>query len=136
MLQKIRHKHEAVIYFLTIIHVYTISQDKICLTVPLFHCYGSVIGTLVALHYGSAIVIPAAAFSGQASIEAAAKERCTVVYGTPTMHIAMMNVPGFESYDLSSLRLACTAGAICPEELIREMKTKYTVESVGVCSDN
>ena len=61
--------------------------------------------------------------------------RCTVVYGTPTMHIAMMNVPGFESYDLSSLRLACTAGAICPEELIKEMKTKYTVDTVGVMKD-
>jgi len=106
-------------------------KDRICLTVPLFHCYGSVIGTLVALHNGCTCVFPASAFSGLASIEAAAKEKCTIIYGTPTMHIAMMNVPDFANYDLSSLRFACTAGAICPEELIREMKSKYTVDTVG-----
>jgi len=102
------------------------------LTVPLFHCYGSVNGTLAGLHYGAALVIPAPAFSGKASIAAAAKEQCTVMYGTPTMHIAMLNTPDFHSYDLSFLRLACTGAATCPESLVREMKTKYGLDVVVV----
>ncbi|CAL8078703.1 unnamed protein product [Orchesella dallaii] len=108
-------------------------NDKLCLTVPLFHCFGCVVGALAAVHSGSAIVLPSPGFSPPDALHAISKEKCTSVYGTPTMHIDIINASGFEKHDMSSLKVAVTAGAICPEELIRQMKDKYTVESVVSC---
>ena len=107
-------------------------RDKICLPVPLFHCFGSVVGTLAALAAGSTAVYPSPGFSPPDILKAVGAEKCTVIYGTPTMHIDILHAPQFGDNDLSSLRLAVTAGSICPEELIRQMKERYTVDNVAV----
>ncbi|ODM93657.1 Acyl-CoA synthetase family member 2, mitochondrial [Orchesella cincta] len=108
-------------------------QDKLCLPAPLFHCFPCCAAGLAAIHAGAALVLPSRGFSPSDALKAIAKEKCTAVYGTPTMHIDIINASGFEKYDMSSLKIAVTGGAICLEELIRQMKEKYTIERVVSC---
>jgi fatty-acyl-CoA synthase len=106
------------------------SKDKIVLTVPLFHCYGSVGGILNTIHRGSTLVFPAPSFEPLASVQAISEEKCTVLYGTPTMHVDMTGLPNLSEFDLSSLRVACTAGASAPGSLCQLMKTTYGINGV------
>jgi len=94
-------------------------QDRLCIPVPFYHCFGMVLGNLGCTTHGATMVIPGPGFDPAATLQAVQDERCTGVYGVPTMFIAMQNVPGFDSYDLSSLRTGVMAGSVCPVEVMR-----------------
>lgn len=96
-------------------------QDKIVVPVPLFHCFGCVIGTMSAVNSGAAIVLPNWTFDPRATLEAAHHERATSVYGVPAMYVAEFALPEFASYDLTSLRTGMMSGAPCPIELMKRV---------------
>ncbi|MHC5065383.1 MAG: AMP-binding protein [Planctomycetota bacterium] len=96
-------------------------QDRLCMPVPFYHCFGMVVGNLACLSHGAAIVIPAPHFDAHACLVAIASERCTAVYGVPTMFVEMLEHPEFSSFDLSSLRSGIMAGAPCPPALMRRV---------------
>jgi fatty-acyl-CoA synthase len=94
-------------------------RDRVCIPVPLYHCFGMVIGNLGCLTHGAAMVFPSEGFDPLATIEAVEAERCTAVYGVPTMFIAEMDHPDFAKFDLSSLRTGIMAGSPCPIEVMK-----------------
>ncbi|MFT5510687.1 MAG: fatty-acyl-CoA synthase [Hyphomicrobiaceae bacterium] len=94
-------------------------EDKVCIPVPLYHCFGMVIGNLACLTHGSTMVLPGEGFEPLATLEAVAAERCTALYGVPTMFIAELDHPEFKRFDLTSLRTGIMAGAPCPVEVMR-----------------
>ncbi len=94
-------------------------EDRLCIPVPFYHCFGMVMGNLGCTTHGATMVIPGPGFDPAATLQAVQDERCTGVYGVPTMFIAMQNHPDFDSYDLSSLRTGVMAGSICPVEVMR-----------------
>ena len=94
-------------------------QDKVCIPVPMYHCFGMVIGVLACMTHGSAIVFPGEGFDPLATLQTVAEYRCTSLYGVPTMFIAELDHPEFGTYDLSSLRTGMMAGAPCPIEIMR-----------------
>ncbi len=96
-------------------------KDRLCIPVPMYHCFGMVLGTLLCATTGAAIVFPGAAFEAKSTLMAIEAESCTALHGVPTMFIAMLDDPNFEQYDLSSLRTGMMAGAPCPIELMREV---------------
>jgi fatty-acyl-CoA synthase len=93
--------------------------DKVCIPVPMYHCFGMVIGALACTTHGAAMVLPAEGFDPLATLKAVANERCTSLYGVPTMFIAELEHPDFQQFDLSSLRTGVMAGAPCPVEVMR-----------------
>ncbi len=105
-------------YFLGRVMRYS-ARDKVCIPVPMYHCFGMVIGSLACLTSGAAMVLPGEGFDPLATLKAIATERCTSVYGVPTMFIAEMEHPEFRTFDLTSLRTGMMAGALCPEEIMR-----------------
>ncbi len=102
------------------------AMDRVCVPVPFYHCFGCVLGTAVCAVYGSAIVVPAPSFDPRATLQAIAGERCTSIYGVPTMFVSQLDCPDFASYDLSSLRTGIMAGSPCPMPLM-----KAVVERMG-----
>jgi len=96
-------------------------QDKIVLPVPLFHCFGCVIGTMSAVNSGAAIVLPNWTFDPRATLKAVHDERATCVYGVPAMYVAEFQLPDFADYDLTSLRTGMMSGAPCPVELMNRV---------------
>jgi fatty-acyl-CoA synthase len=96
------------------------ADDRVCLPVPFFHCFGCVLGILGAYTWGAAIV-PLTSFDPEKTLQAVAAERCTALYGVPTMYIAELEHPSFAKYDLSSLRTGIMSGAPCPESLMRKV---------------
>jgi len=96
-------------------------QDKIVVPVPLFHCFGCVIGTMSAVNSGAAVVLPNWTFDPRATLKAVHDERATSVYGVPAMYVAEMQLPEFASYDLTSLRTGMMSGAPCPVELMKRV---------------
>ncbi|HLN78146.1 MAG TPA: AMP-binding protein [Nocardioidaceae bacterium] len=108
-------------------------QDRLCIPVPFYHCFGMVMGNLGCTSHGSAMVIPAPGFDPAATLKAIVDERCTGVYGVPTMFIAMQNVPDFESYDLSSLRTGVMAGSPCPVEVMKRCINDMNMAEVAIC---
>ncbi|MDN5863503.1 MAG: AMP-binding protein, partial [Salinisphaera sp.] len=107
-------------------------EDRLCVPVPLYHCFGMVMGNLGCLTHGSTIVYPAPSFDPKATLEALAQERCTAVYGVPTMFIAQLGHPDFAQYDLSSLRTGCMAGSPCPETVMRQVIDKMHMGEVTI----
>ena len=97
------------------------SDDRICAPVPLYHCFGSVIGTMVSLVSGAALILPAPQFDTRATLEAVHAERATAIYGVPTMFIAELEHPDFSSFDLTSLSKGVMAGSPCPIEIMRRV---------------
>ena len=95
--------------------------DRICAPVPLYHCFGSVIGSMVSVVTGAALILPSAQFDALATLQAVHRERATALYGVPTMFIAELEHPEFERFDLTSLRTGVMAGAPCPVELMRRV---------------
>lgn len=95
--------------------------DSICVPVPMYHCFGCVGGTMAALNTGSAIVLPAPSFDPLLTMDAIQAERCTAVYGVPTMFIAQLDHPRFSEFDFSSLRTGVMAGAPCPVEVMKRI---------------
>jgi fatty-acyl-CoA synthase len=108
-------------------------QDRICVPVPYYHCFGMVMGNLAATSHGACVVLPADAFEPGAVLEAVEAERCTVLYGVPTMFIAELDHPDFESYDLSSLRTGIMAGSPCPVEVMRKVVDRMHMSEVTIC---
>ena len=96
-------------------------QDKIALPVPLFHCYGCVIGTMTALNTGAAILLPSWTFDPRATLQAIHDERATSVYGVPAMYVAEFALPDFSSFNLTSLRTGMMSGAPCPVEMMKRV---------------
>jgi fatty-acyl-CoA synthase len=94
-------------------------SDKVCIPVPLYHCFGMVIGNLACITHGSAMVLPGEGFDPLATLRAVSEQRCTALYGVPTMFIAELDHPEFAKFDLSSLRTGMMAGAPCPIEVMR-----------------
>src|SRR5829696_3265660 len=107
--------------------------DRICVPVPFYHCFGMVMGNLGATSHGSCIVVPAPAFEPRAVLEAVQTERCTSLYGVPTMFIAELEEPGFADYDLSSLRTGIMAGSPCPVEVMRRVIDRMHMAQVTIC---
>ena len=97
-------------------------MDRVCVPVPFYHCFGMVMGNLGALSYGACVVIPAPSFDPAATLSAVALERCTSLYGVPTMFIAELAEPTFSSYDLTSLRTGIMAGSPCPVEVMKQVQ--------------
>ncbi|MCU1624991.1 MAG: AMP-binding protein [Frankiales bacterium] len=96
-------------------------EDRICVPVPFYHCFGMVMGNLAALTHGACVVVPAPAFDPAATLAAVAVESCTSLYGVPTMFIAALGLPEFSSYDLSTLRTGIMAGSPCPVEVMKRV---------------
>ena len=106
--------------------------DRVCLPVPFYHCFGMVMGNLGCTTHGSTIVIPAPLFDPVATLEAVQQERCTSLYGVPTMFIAELGVDGFAGYDLTSLRTGLMAGSPCPVEVMKRVQTEMHMNEVGI----
>ncbi len=96
-------------------------RDRICVPLPMYHCFGCVIGTMSALASGAAIIMPNWTFDPRATLQAVQAERVTALYGVPAMFIAELGLPDFKSYDLSSLRTGMMAGAPCPVEVMKRV---------------
>jgi fatty-acyl-CoA synthase len=108
-------------------------EDRVCIPVPFYHCFGMVMGNLGATTHGAAMVIPAPAFEPEATLRACAQERCTSLYGVPTMFIAQLDHPRFADYDLSSLRTGIMAGSPCPVEVMKRVIDQMHMSEVGIC---
>jgi fatty-acyl-CoA synthase len=107
--------------------------DRVCLPVPFYHCFGMVMGNLGAVTHGSCMVIPAPAFEPAATLQAVAEERCTSLYGVPTMFIGELEHPDFASYDLTSLRTGIMAGSPCPVEVMKRVQRDMHMSEVAIC---
>jgi fatty-acyl-CoA synthase len=108
-------------------------QDRVCIPVPFYHCFGMVMGNLGCTTHGACMVIPEAAFDPEATLRAVQDERCTSLYGVPTMFIAELEHPDFASFDLSSLRTGIMAGSPCPIETMRRVVDEMHMEEVTIC---
>ncbi|MET9544424.1 AMP-binding protein [Streptomyces sp. NPDC006627] len=108
-------------------------RDRICLPVPFYHCFGMVMGNLGATSHGACIVIPAPSFDPAATLRAVEQERCTSLYGVPTMFIAELNLPDFAAYDLTSLRTGIMAGSPCPVEVMKRVVAEMHMREVSIC---
>jgi fatty-acyl-CoA synthase len=107
-------------------------HDRLCIPVPFYHCFGCVLGTLVCVVTGAAMVIPAEGFDAGATLEAIQAERCTALYGVPTMFIAELTHPRFADFDLGSLRTGIMAGAPCPIEVMRAVTDKMHAREMTI----
>jgi fatty-acyl-CoA synthase len=108
-------------------------RDRICVPVPFYHCFGMVMGNLGATSHGACVVIPAPGFEPAATLRAVAAERCTSLYGVPTMFIAELGLPDFADYDLSSLRTGVMAGSPCPVEVMKRVINEMGLAEVTIC---
>ncbi|QKW30055.1 AMP-binding protein [Streptomyces seoulensis] len=108
-------------------------QDRVCVPVPFYHCFGMVMGNLAATSHGACLVVPAASFDPAATLAAVERERCTSLYGVPTMFIAELNLPGFAGYDLSTLRTGIMAGSPCPVEVMKRVVAEMHMAEVAIC---
>ena len=107
--------------------------DRICIPVPFYHCFGMVMGNLAATSHGACMVIPAPSFEPVATLQAVQAERCTSLYGVPTMFIAELSTPDFADYDLSSLRTGIMAGSPCPVEVMKQVIERMSMTEVSIC---
>jgi fatty-acyl-CoA synthase len=107
-------------------------QDRICVPVPMYHCFGCVIGSMVSLTTGAAMILPSAQFDARAALEAVERERATAIYGVPTMFIAELEHPEFDFFDLSSLRTGIMAGSTCPIEVMRKVCERMHCEEITI----
>ena len=109
------------------------AQDRICIPVPFYHCFGMVMGNLAATSHGACMVIPAPGFEPAATLQAVQAERCTSLYGVPTMFIAELGLPEFADYELSSLRTGIMAGSPCPIEVMRKVIERMHMPGISIC---
>ncbi|WP_219417364.1 AMP-binding protein [Pseudonocardia nigra] len=119
-------------YFVGRLCGYT-SGDRVCIPVPFYHCFGMVMGNLGCTTNGATMVIPGPGFEPKATLRAVAQERCTSLYGVPTMFIAEVSDPDFESFDLSSLRTGIMAGSPCPVEIMKQVVDRMGMTEVTIC---
>ena len=107
-------------------------HDRVCIPVPLYHCFGMVIGNLAATSHGTCIVYPAEVFEPEATLRACAEERCTSLYGVPTMFIAELGHERFGDFELDSLRTGIMAGSPCPIEVMKRVSSDMGIEEMGI----
>ncbi len=107
-------------------------RDRLCIPVPMYHCFGMVLGTLLCVTRGATMVFPSAGFDALAVLEAIAAERCTALHGVPTMFIAELDHPDFARFDLGSLRTGIMAGAPCPVELMKRVMGDMHLEQITI----
>ena len=107
-------------------------DDRLCIPVPLYHCFGMVMGNLGCLTHGSTMVYPAEAFDPLATLKAVSEERCTTLYGVPTMFIAQLDHPEFSKFDLKSLRTGIMAGSPCPIEVMKRVQSQMHMHEVTI----
>jgi fatty-acyl-CoA synthase len=107
-------------------------NDRVCIPVPLYHCFGMVIGNLACATHGSCMVLPGEAFDALSVLETVAAERCTSLYGVPTMFIAELDHPRFAEFDLRSLRTGMMAGAPCPVEVMKQVESRMNMKEVTI----
>jgi fatty-acyl-CoA synthase len=107
--------------------------DRVCVPVPYYHCFGMVMGNLAAISHAACVVLPEAAFEAEAVLRAVQDEHCTVLYGVPTMFIAELGHPDFDSFDVSSLRTGIMAGSPCPIEVMRKVIDRMHMAEVTIC---
>jgi len=119
-------------YFVGELCGYT-ENDRICIPVPFYHCFGMVMGNLGATSHGACMVIPAPAFDPAATLAAVAAQQCTSLYGVPTMFIAELSDPSFDTHDLSSLRTGIMAGSPCPVEVMKQVIERMGMTEVSIC---
>ncbi len=108
-------------------------RDRVCVPVPFYHCFGMVLGNLACTTHGACIVIPAPGFDPAQTLAAVQAERCTSLYGVPTMFIAELAMPGFGAYDLSTLRTGIMAGSPCPVEVMKRVISEMHMTEVTIC---
>jgi fatty-acyl-CoA synthase len=108
-------------------------RDRICIPVPLYHCFGMVLGNLAAISHGAAMIYPAESFDPVKTLEAVERERATALYGVPTMFIAELETPEFSRYDLSSLRTGIMAGSPCPVEVMKRVINQMNLTEITNC---
>ena len=108
------------------------ADDKLCIPVPLYHCFGMVMGNLGCMTHGATMVYPGEAFEPQSVLEAISEERCTALYGVPTMFIAELAHPEFKRYDLKSLRTGIMAGSPCPTEVMKRVIAEMNMSQVTI----
>ncbi|KEI45454.1 AMP-binding protein [Saccharopolyspora rectivirgula] len=108
-------------------------QDRVCIPVPFYHCFGMVMGNLACTSHGATMVIPSEGFDPAAALAAVSAERCTSLYGVPTMFIAELALPDFDDYDLSSLRTGIMAGSPCPAEVMKQVIDRMGMTEVTIC---
>jgi fatty-acyl-CoA synthase len=118
-------------YFVAGLLRYT-EADRVCIPVPLYHCFGMVMGNLGATNHGACMVYPADTFDPRATLEACANERCTSLYGVPTMFIAQLDHPDFDGFDLSSLRTGIMAGSPCPIEVMKRVSSDMGIREMAI----
>ena len=118
-------------YFVGEVLGYT-EQDRVCIPVPFYHCFGMVMGNLACTTHGAVMVIPAPGFDPEATLKAVAAQRCTSLYGVPTMFIAELGLPDFDSFDLSTLRTGIMAGSPCPEQVMRNVIDRMHMTEVAI----
>jgi fatty-acyl-CoA synthase len=107
--------------------------DRVCIPVPFYHCFGMVMGNLASTSHGACMVIPAPSFDPEQTLSAVAAERCTSLYGVPTMFIAELEHPRFSEFDLRSLRTGIMAGSPCPTEVMRRVVSEMHMGEVSIC---
>ncbi|EOD54824.1 AMP-binding protein [Aeromonas molluscorum] len=107
-------------------------QDRLCIPVPLYHCFGMVLGNLVCLSVGACALFPSEAFDPATTLQMVSEERCTALHGVPTMFIAELELANFSEFDLGSLRTGIMAGAICPEPLMLRVQTLMHMTEVTI----
>ncbi|ORY02209.1 AMP-binding domain-containing protein [Basidiobolus meristosporus CBS 931.73] len=108
-------------------------KDKICIPVPLYHCFGLVLGNLAAMTHGASVVYPSEGFNSALTLKAVEEEKCTALHGVPTMFIDEMNLPDFDKYDLSSLRTGIAAGSPVPIETMKDLIAKMNMKDITIC---
>jgi fatty-acyl-CoA synthase len=108
-------------------------KDRICVPVPLYHCFGMVMANLAATSHGAALVFPAESFDPLATMQAIQRERCTSLYGVPTMFIAELDHPEFRRFDFASLRTGIMAGSPCPVEVMKKVQRDMHMPEVTIC---
>ncbi|CAM4284841.1 hypothetical protein F901_03444 [Acinetobacter dispersus] len=108
-------------------------QDRVCISVPLFHCFGMVMGNLACLTHGATMVYPASVFNPLESLKTIEQEKCTAAYGVPTMFIAILEHEQFAEFDLSSLRTGIMAGSPCPREIMQRVIDRMHMSEITIC---
>jgi len=119
-------------YFIGVRMNYT-DKDRVCIPVPFYHCFGMVIGNLCCTAHGATIVIPNDSFDATKTLEVVERERCTSLYGVPTMFISELYTLDRHPYDLSSLRTGVMAGALCPPEIMKRVKEQMNMHEITIC---
>ncbi|AZB33902.1 MULTISPECIES: AMP-binding protein [Chryseobacterium] len=119
-------------YFIGIRLKYT-EKDRVCIPVPFYHCFGMVIGNICCTAHGACMIIPNDSFDPDLTLKAVSEEKCTSLYGVPTMFIAELAVKDFDSYDFSSLRTGVMAGSVCPPEIMKKVESLMNIKEMSIC---